>query len=112
MKGDCGKVVCLDNWPKKLSRRNGPKIFETPGILSGSVWLIRSIQKGSALLLISMEPLSLGPQSRLCFPTEMSWPHSFVDTYVSSSRNWLISANGVAGCSGSWLTDAIASRAD
>src|ERR1017187_9154376 len=112
MKGDCGNVVCPDNWPRKLSSRKGPKIFETPGMLNVSVWLIRSIQNGSALLLISREPLSLGPQSRLCLPTEMSWPRNFVETYVSSKRNWLTSANGVAGCSGSWLADAIASRAD
>ena len=70
---------------RTTGRRNCPdgrgrKIFDTPGTYSGSVWLILSIQNGSALLLIAIEPLALGPQYRLCLPMEMSWPSSFVDT--------------------------------
>ena len=47
---------------------------------SGSVWLMRSIQKGSALSLNSIAPLVLGPQYRLCLPTEISCPSHLVET--------------------------------
>src|SRR6516162_7524263 len=101
MYGPAGNSVCADNLPKKLSKRNGPSRCETPGTQYGSVRLIRSIQKGSALLLIAIEPLLLGPQSRVCLPTETSCPNRRTVTYVSNSRNWLVVGKGVPGCTGS-----------